>query len=119
MTLTILSRSNRIDQDVTDVRVKTDDWEGTLAISGLEEVEAGSLEAAIEAKLKSRGVPSATLTAMGPLEFTGIVFKEHPLDEDILARMETIEPGKVTYVDLTDGEFFKFRPKRIDKIAKY
>lgn len=59
MTLTIISRSNRIDQDVTDVRVKTDDWEGTLAISGLEEMEAGSLEAAVDAKMARRDTQSA------------------------------------------------------------
>ena len=47
----ILSRLNHIDQDVTDVRVKADDWEGTLTINALEELEHGGLEAAIEAKL--------------------------------------------------------------------
>ena len=66
MTLTILSRSNRTNQDVTDVRVKTDAWEGTLAIGGIEEIEHGSLEGAIKARLKkvypipySRGAYSA------------------------------------------------------------
>lgn len=49
-----------------------------------------------------------------PLEFGGIVFKEQELPEDIEARLVAVDYSDVTYVDLTDGEFFKYRPKAKD-----
>lgn len=49
-----------------------------------------------------------------PLEFGSIVFKEAELPEGVLARAQSVNYGKVTYVDLTDGEFFKYRPKAKD-----
>lgn len=51
-----------------------------------------------------------------PLEFYGIVFSEpkEPLPDDVMARLVAVDYSKVTYVDLTDGEFFKYRPKAKD-----
>lgn len=51
MTVTILSRINR-NQDFTEVVVSDGDWTGLLLISAVEVEDAGSLKAAIEARLK-------------------------------------------------------------------
>lgn len=46
-----------------------------------------------------------------PLEFGGIVIKEVQLPEGVLARVAVTDHGKVKFVDLTDGEFFKYWPR--------
>lgn len=49
-----------------------------------------------------------------PLEFSGIVFCEpkDPLPDDVMTRLVAVDYSKVTYVDLTDGEFLKWRDKK-------
>jgi len=118
--------TSRVNQDVKDCKISGVTSEVRFPITGLEEVEAGSFEAAVRAKLQALSLVSKNVGQIdGILAEIAADFVPNPLSaKHVLAGLV---PAPVTIFERTDEEMvrdtkpFDFtKPiKRIDKIAKY